>query len=151
MSIRLQAFGALGIIVLLAGCGTPAVAATRTAPAPASPPSQTPKSVPSKTSAQPTGRPGMFQYFKTVPVTPAGTFQKASFARIGYMPGRDAMIVTFDAMLARPEGDCQNKGYAYSEYNLDMAETGNRGLINCYGGAMDTGGLFVGNDFCFAF
>jgi hypothetical protein len=130
-------------IVFLAGCTAPTVTPTL--------PPQPPASLPSQTPEQPTGQSKIFRYVRTVPVTPSGNFTTARFARIGYVPGRDAMIVTFDTMLAQPEGDCTNKGYAYREFNLDMVETGNQGLINCYGGAMDTGGLIEGDDFYFAY
>jgi hypothetical protein len=157
MKIFIQLIGASTILVLLAGCGEAAATPTPTNSPPQAllPPPQThlppPTPLPSPLPARPTEKPDLFEYLRTVPVTPAGNFEKASFTRIGYVPGRDAMVVTFDTMLAKPEGTCSNKGYGYREYNLDMVETGDQGLINCYGGAMDTGGLFVGDDFYFAF
>lgn len=138
-------------MMLLAGCGAPAVMPTL-------PPTLPPPPLPSATILPPpppsptisTGG-SLFKLVKEVQVAPGGNQTNASFARIGYVPGRDALIVTFDTMLTRPEGNCTTKGYAWTEYTLDMTATGRQGLINCYGGAMDTGVLFEGNDFYFAY
>ena len=145
-----KTLGVSALVVFSVGCGlltaTPALP-TVTAP----PPSETPAPRPSVTPSQPAARQGLFDLFQTAKVTPAGNFRTGIFVRIGYVPGRDAMVVAFDTMLNGPEGDCGARGYAYREFNLDMAATGEQGLINCYGGAMDTGGLFVGDDFYFAY
>ncbi len=151
MKNSLQFLGAFAVIIFLSGCGAP-----KTAPTPTTQPSDTlppapPASLPTPLPAQPTEKPDVFRQIKTVAVTPAGNFQKASFVRMGYVPGRDAMLVAFDTMLEKPEGKCATKGYGYREFNLDMVPTGDQGVINCYGGAMDTGGLFSGDDFYFAY
>jgi hypothetical protein len=44
-----------------------------------------------------------------------------------------------------------SEAYAYREYTTDMVPTGVADVINCYGGNMDTGGLFDGDYFYFAY
>jgi hypothetical protein len=117
--------GAVVAVVLLVGCATP-------------------------TAKEPPGQSSLFKLTQTSQVTPVGNYQWGGFSRIGYVPGRDRMVVTFDTLLGHPEGECTDGGYAYREYTTDMVPTGTMGLINCYGGTMDTGGLFVGDDFYFA-
>ena len=143
--------GVMLAIVFLAGCGAPA--ATPTLPPTFPPPPPAPATFPPPSPPSPTISTGgnLFKLVNEVQVAPIGNQINASFARIGYVPGRDAIVVTFDTMLTRPEGNCTTKGYAWREYTMDMTATGNQGLINCYGGAMDTGGLFEGNDFYFAY
>jgi hypothetical protein len=150
----LRVIGIFVIIATSAGCGKMKAASAPTSQPSASMPVQSPASLtaqPSPTPARPAEQPEIFTHLKTVAVTPAGNFQKASFTRVGYVPGRDAMIVTFDTVLEKPEGECGDKAYGYREFNLDMVETGDRGIINCYGGIIDSGGLFVGDDFYYAF
>jgi hypothetical protein len=84
-------------------------------------------------------------------VTPVGNYQWGAFSRIGYVPGRDRIIVTFNTQLGQPEGYCTDVGHAYREYTTDMVATGNMGLIHCVGGGMDTGGLLAGNDYYYTY
>jgi hypothetical protein len=143
----------LGSIVLfaaMAGCVSPAATPVPTALPPTSLPPETPLPQPSPTTAQPTGKPGLFTLFKEVQVTPAGNFLGGAFVRTAYVPGKDRMVVTFAAELNQPEGGCNNGyGYAYGEFNRDMVATGDYGVISCFA-ATDVGGLFVENDFYLA-
>ena len=100
---------------------------------------------------QPMVQSSLFNLIQTVQVTPVGNYRWSAFSRIGYVPGRDRIIVAFNTLLAQPEGYCTDGGLAYREYTTDMTATGNMGLIHCAGGLMDTGGLFVGNDFYYTY
>lgn len=103
--------------------------------------------------------PSLFTLIKTVQVTPAGNYLNADFVRIGYVPGRDRFIVTFNTMLSQSEGGCGNasldaalglyREYAYKEYTADMTETGKAGIVSCHA-TIDTGGFFLGDDFYLA-
>jgi hypothetical protein len=111
-----------------------------------------PKPMQLSTFAPPTGSTdgSLFTFVKSVAVTPAGNFIGGAFVRIGYVPGKDRLVVTFSAKLDQPEGGCSDGyGYAYREFNRDMVETGDNGVISCFA-ATDTGGLFVENDFYLA-
>jgi hypothetical protein len=98
----------------------------------------------------------LFKLVKEVQVTPAGNYLNADFVRIGFVPGRDRFIVTFNTMLAQPEGGCSSdsfdialglyREYAYIEYTSDMVGTGKSGIISCHA-TTDTGGCFNGDDF----
>ncbi len=102
------------------------------------------------TGSKPVPPSSLFKLMKSVSVTPAGNFLGGAFVRIGYVPGKDRMVVTFAAKLDQPEGGCaEGYGYAYMEFNRDMVETGDRGVISCFA-ATDVGGFFVGNDFYLA-
>jgi hypothetical protein len=88
-------------------------------------------------------------HIQTVNVTQGGTLNQGAFARIGFVPGRDRMVITFNSRLDVPAEGCTIKdAYAFKEYTPDMIETGS-GIIIC-NVMSDTGGLFVGNDFYFA-
>lgn len=111
--------------------------------------------VTSWTQAQPTGQLSLFRLVKSVQVTPAGNLLGGEFVRIGYVPSRNSIVVTFKAKLDKGEGGCTNVpgysfayGYAYTEYTTDMVET-NKGVITCQVG-VDVGGLFLGDDFYYA-
>lgn len=131
--------GAILTIAFLTGCNAPAATPT---PLPTFPSPPTP--------VQPTGQQTLFTLVKLVQVTPAGDFLSGNmFARIGYVPGRDRLIVTFSGHLSKPQGGCIDQGYAYREYTTDMVETGKGGIVSCHALA-DTGGLFVGDDFYLA-
>jgi hypothetical protein len=99
----------------------------------------------------------LFNLINTIKVTPSGVYQNADFVRIGYVPGRDRFIVTFNTMLSQPEGGCTDsfdgffglREYAYKEYTADMVETGKGGIVSCHA-TSDTGGFFLGNDFYLA-
>jgi len=138
-------------ILFLAGCGAPA--ATPTLP-PANPsPSPTPATLPSPTiSAQPTipTSGSLFKLVKEVQVTPAGNLAGGLFSRIGYVPGRDRMVVAFKAKLSQTQDGCASSwAYTYREYTADMEETDKYGVITCETGP-DVGGLFFGNEFYYA-
>src|SRR4030043_814702 len=99
-----------------------------------------------------TAQPGLFNLVKEVQVTPSGDYLNADFVRIGYGPGRDRFIVTFNTMVS-DSGWCSEsfdgfyglyRVYAYKEYTTDMAETDNSGIVSCHG-TTDTGGLLIGN------
>ncbi len=95
------------------------------------------------------GPPSLFTLVKSVQVTPSGNYLNGGFVRIAYVPGRDRFVVTFNTKLSQPQAGCTDVGYAYKEYTADMVETGNAGVISCHA-LIDTGGLFVGNDFYLA-
>ncbi len=142
--------GVILAIIFLTGCGAPAATPTLS---PTFPPPPSPTFPPPPTPAQPvssTGQPSLFTLVKSVQVTPSGNYLNADFVRIAYVPGRDRFVVTFNTRLSQTEGGCPGlQGYAYKEYTADMVETGNAGVISCHG-MIDTGGLFVGNDFYLA-
>ena len=98
----------------------------------------------------PTGRSSLFTLMKSVQVTPVDNINSGSFVRVGYVPGRDRIIVTFKARLAQT--GCKNfyandiYAYGYREYAKDMVETGNQGIFSCVTGP-DIGGGFVGDNF----
>jgi hypothetical protein len=106
-----------------------------------------------------TPSPGLFTLIDTVQVTPTGSYLNADFVRIGYVPGRDRFVVTFNTMLSQSEGGCGNtsfdatfglyREYAYKEYAADMIETNKDGIISCHA-TTDTGGFFLGDDFYLA-
>ncbi len=149
-----QVLGVLLVVVFLAGCAAPAARPTLSPTFPPPPPTfLPPPTVPPPLTpvqpVQPTSQQSLFTFVKSVKATPTGNFKAGSFAKIGYVPGLDRVTITFDTMLTKPEGKCTNGGYAYREYTTDMVETDKEGLINCYGGWIDTGGMFNGNDFYF--
>ncbi len=127
------------VLVLLAGCVAPA-------PTPVPPPIPQPGNPPPPTSAQLS----LFKFIKSVDVTPVGNLAGGLFVRIGYVPERERIIVTFKAKLGQAKGGCADVfAYAYREYTEDMQETGNYGVITCQTGP-DVGGLVLGNDFYYA-
>gem|GEM_PF-5709799 len=71
----------------------------------------------------------LFHYLRTIVVTPDDNFQTGSFARINYVPATDHFVVTFGTKSNGESGIGKGGGYAYKEYNLDMEETGNTGLL----------------------
>lgn len=100
--------------------------------------------------------PSLFNLIKTVKVTPVGNFAGGGFVRIGYVPGRDSMVVTFKAKLSQAVEGCNNtlgqpnsEAIAYREYTADMQEAGDYGIITCQTG-LDVGGMFLGNDYYYA-
>jgi hypothetical protein len=157
---RLRATGLILVVtVFLAGCAAP-VATPAQLPTVLSP-AQPIFLPPPSTSAPPTvsANGSLFKLVKEVEVTPSGNYQNADFVRIGYVPGRDRFIVTFNTMLSQPEGDCSSdsfdaalglyREYAYKEYTADMVETGKAGIVSCHA-TSDTGGFFLGDDFYLA-
>jgi hypothetical protein len=102
-------------------------------------------------------QPTLFRLVKEVQVTPSGDYLNADFVRIGYVPGRDRFIVTFNTMVS-DSGWCSEsfdglyglyRVYAYKEYTADMDETGKDSIVSCHG-TIDTGGLLIGDDFYLA-
>jgi hypothetical protein len=98
-----------------------------------------------------------FNLVKEVQVTPSADYLNADFVRIGYVPGRDRFIVTFNTMVSDP-GLCSEsfdefyklyRVYAYKEYTADMEETGKDSIVSCHG-TTDTGGCLLGDDFFLA-
>jgi len=89
-------------------------------------------------------------------VTPVGNFTGGGFVRIGYVPGRDSIVVAFKAKLSQAVSGCTNnlgqpnsEPIAYREYAVDMQETGDYGIITCQTGP-DVGGMFLENDYYYA-
>jgi hypothetical protein len=104
----------------------------------------------------PTPPPGLFKLIKTVHVTPVGNFAGGQFVRVGYVPGKDSIIVTFMAKLSQAVSGCNNtlgqpnsEAVAYREYTPEMQETNDYGIITCQTGP-DVGGMFLGNDYYYA-
>jgi hypothetical protein len=100
--------------------------------------------------------PSLFKLTDTVRVTPIGNFTGGSFVRVGYVPGRNSIVVTFKANLSQAVNGCNNtlgqpnsEAVAYREYTADMQETGDYGIITCQTGP-DIGGTFLGNDYYYA-
>jgi hypothetical protein len=100
--------------------------------------------------------PGLFQLIDAVQVTPVGNFAGGGFVRIGYVPGKDRMVVTFKAKLSQAVSGCNNslgqpnsEAVAYREYTADMQGTNDYGIITCQTGP-DVGGMFLGNDYYYA-
>jgi hypothetical protein len=98
-------------------------------------------------------QPNLFKLIKEVQVTPSGGYLNADFVRIGYVPGRNRFIVTFNTMVS-DSGWCSEsfdafyglyRVYAYKEYTSDMDETGKDSIVSCHG-TTDTGGLLIGDD-----
>ena len=155
-----QVIGVVLVAVFLGGCAAPTATPTLPPPPTFPPPPQL-TFPPPPTSASPTVLTGgsLFKLVKEVEVTPSGNYQNADFVRIGYVPGRDQFIVTFNTMLSQPEGGCSNdsfdavmglyREYAYKEYTADMLETGKAGIVSCHA-TSDTGGFFLGDDFYLA-
>ena len=158
------------IVLLLAGCAVPTPAPTPTALLP--PPPDTPRPLPAMPATlppppPPTFRPppsptiappsptaqttSLFTLIQTTQVSPIGNYRWGAFSRIGYVPGQDRILVTFNTQLSQPEGYCQDAGHAYREYTTDMVATGNMGLVHCVGGGQDTGGLFAGDDYYYTY
>lgn len=98
----------------------------------------------------------LFKLIDTVHVTPVGNFAGGDFVRIGYVPGKDRIIVTFRAKLSQAVSGCNDtfgqpnsEAPAYREYTADMQETGDYGIITCQTGP-DVGGIFLGNNYYYA-
>jgi hypothetical protein len=90
----------------------------------------------------------MLRFVKSVAVTPVGKFAGGLFSRVGYVPGKDRIVVAFKAKLNQPESDSLY-AYGYREYSTNMEATGQFGIITSQNGP-DVGGLFTGNDFYMA-
>jgi len=143
--------------VLLAGCATPTQPPPLPQPPleqpqnppPALPPINT-QPVPPPPFVQP-ARPiqqGLFRFIETIQVTPDDQYLVGGFSRINYVPATDHFVVTFGGELARPSGACQDHGYSYKEYTLDMEETGKSGTFSC--DVVDAGSAMVESTYYFA-
>src|SRR5512142_2390514 len=66
----------------------------------------TPEGQPSTTT--PSAQPGLFRLVKSVKVTPVGNLAGGAFVRIGYVPGKDRIAVTFQARLSQTVNNCNN-------------------------------------------
>jgi hypothetical protein len=143
-------FPVLLALALMAGCSLPGTpVGVPQNPQPGQSTQQPEQPIPTQTALQ-ARLPSLFKMFRSVAVTPAGNLIGGAFVRIGYVPGKDRLVVTFSAKLDQPEGGCTDGyGYAYREYNRDMVETGDNGVISCFA-ATDTGGLFEDDDFYLA-
>lgn len=133
--------GVILVIVFLVGCGVPAATPTLpyTFPPPPPPPTVS-------TSGN------LFTLVKSVKVTPVSNISGGLFVRVGYVPGRNNMVVSFKGRLGGPEGGCDvndNYAHAWREYTVNMEETGKYGIVTCQVG-YDVGGLFLGNNFYYA-
>jgi len=96
-------------------------------------------------SAKPSIKSELFQFIRTVQVTPDNNFQNGGFVRVGYVPATNNLIVSFGSPNFKHLIDSLETGYAYKEYNLDMQATGKYGALFNVGG--DIGGLIVDNTF----
>lgn len=127
-------------LIFLAGCGAPAATPT---PAPTFPLPPPPTLQPPTQLVLPTQQASLFKLIQTVKVTADGTFEAGDFARIGYVPGSDHIVVAFGARFSQSQADCQDP-YAYKEYTTEMVETGLSGILSCEARS-DSGGLFTGD------
>jgi len=87
----------------------------------------------------------LFRFVQTVAVTPDEKFLAGGFARIGYVPATDHLVVTFGTpRLAQQIRGCMS-GPAYKEYTLDMQPAGKSDMLDCEIPGGDKGGLFNDN------
>jgi len=86
----------------------------------------------------------LFKFIKTVHVTPDTNFHSAGFARVGYVPATNNLVVTFGGKFNHPINGLDH-GVAYKEHNLDMQATGKAGALFMEDG--DIGELIVDNMF----
>lgn len=142
------------LMFVLAGCGAPQTAPTLTPTNLPPPPMATnqpppPPPAPSPTLATPTAipqpAPSLFQFFRTIQVTPDELYLSGGFTRIYYVPALDRFAVTFGGKLAQPSAVCQDKGYSYKMYTADLQETGETGTFAC--DPVDAGSVMVENTY----
>jgi hypothetical protein len=86
----------------------------------------------------------LFRLLNRTPVTPDSSFLTAGFVRIGYIPAKDRLAVTFGGLRHLPTGDSV-QGHSFKEYTPDMGETGISGSLSDDTG--DCSGLLVGNTY----
>ena len=84
---------------------------------------------------------GLFQFVRTVQVTPDSTFSKAGFVRLGYVSATNSIVATFGTHFIHPT-TTDSDGRGYKEYALDMQPMGKSGMLNT-GGIGDCNGLIV--------
>jgi len=135
-----RSIGVVLALVFLVGCASPTLAPASPSTFPTSPPTFTLPATP----GQPMQPAGLFKLIQAVQVTPVGDLPQGAFVKIGYVPGRGRIVVTFNSKDQR----CGN-GYAYREYTEEMQDTGNASLFYC-DMFTDTGALFTGDDFYLA-
>jgi hypothetical protein len=149
--------GMVMVIALLAGCGAPAAAPTATQPLPPlPPPPQKPLPPPQSPLPPPTpaatvgkeDQDGLFQFVRTVQVTPDDQYLTGAFARINFVPATGRFAVTFGGELAQPAGGCPGKVFSYKEYTTEMEYTGKSGIFSC--DISDAGSVMVDNAYFFA-
>jgi hypothetical protein len=146
----LNLFGIILAFVFTTGCSVPTATSTL--------PPNYPPPLPLPTSVSPAASTGgdLFTFVKEVKVTPIGNFANGDFVRIGYVPGKGRIVVTFRAKLNQPVSGCNDifgqpnaEAIAYIEYTMDMEVTGDYRIITCQTGP-DVGGMFLGNDYYYA-
>jgi len=94
------------------------------------------------------------EFRHSIQVTPDHEFLTGSFARINYVPANDRFVVTFGIKASTEPNTSLGAGYAFKEYDLDLLETGNFGIIQWYPnvtGAGDSGSCMVNNTYYCAF
>lgn len=93
----------------------------------------------SPTSATALAQQPPIKFIRTVQVTPDDQFLTGSFARINYVPATDHFVVSFGTKASTEPNTSLGAGYAYKEYNLDMQEVGNTGILEWYPDASEAG------------
>jgi hypothetical protein len=141
-------------IAFLAGCTAPTAMPT---PLPTFPPPPLPTGMPPQPdtpppppvqSVPPAEPPSLFRFIQTIQVTPDDQHLTGAFSRINYLPATDRFVVTFGGNLAQPAGGCQNRGFSFKIYTLDLQETGESGTFSC--DIADAGSVMVDNTYYFA-
>jgi hypothetical protein len=146
-SIRFTGLVAISLICLgwMTCCAPPPPATAMPTELPLQPPITPLPVEPGPTTGGP-----LFTLIKEVDVTPVGNLTGGGFTRIGYVTGKDRLVVAFKAIVGSLETDCTGRSaQGYVEYTLDMQETGEVGIITCTSGP-DVGGLLLGNEYYFA-
>ncbi len=142
-NLRWLVIGVILLAVFLGGCDT-----STPTPVPPPPPAFSPTFPPQ--SLQPTGQPRLFNFIKTIQVTPDDKYLGGAFTRINYVPATNHFVVTFGGPIAQPPAGCvvDSKGFSYKEYTLDMKETGKSGTFSC--DPFDAGSVMVDNTYYYA-
>lgn len=94
------------------------------------------------------------EFVRSIQVTPNDELLTGSFARINYVPATNRFVVTFGTKASTEPNTSLGAGYAYKEYNLEMQETGDSGLLEWYVNASeagDSGSCMVGSTYYCAF
>jgi hypothetical protein len=81
----------------------------------------------------------LFNFIRTVEVTPDAMYLTGSFSRINYIPATGHFFVSFGTKASTEEGVCNGAGFAYKMYTPDMQETGVSGLLQWYPNACESG------------
>ena len=80
----------------------------------------------------------IFNFNRTVQVTPDTNFLTGALGYIHYLPSRDCFIVMLSSELEHSIGGFEGKCTAFKEYTTDMQETGHFGVIGVSPGDMTT-------------